>query len=169
MLRTIREQGRKLSPSDIIDLESMIGYEIPSDYKKFLLMYNGGVPDQHYHDVQNTEGTNIGSFVGMRCFYWIDGPENKEPHIKELYSLKDTYSVYHERIPSNFLPISEDDGGNLICLSLYGEDCGSIWYWDHEAEHSPPDYRNCYKVANSFQELLDGMFDYDFENDVRLP
>jgi hypothetical protein len=169
MLRSIRGRGRKLEPSDLINLENVIGYKLPSDYKNFLLKYNGGVPKQWCHDVQGTEGTGIGKAVGMRCFYWIDGPENKDSRIKKIYSLEWTYSLYRGRIPDNFFPISEDDGGNQICLSLYGEDRGSIWYWDHEAEHYPPSYSNCYKIANSFQELFEGMFDYDFENDVRLP
>jgi hypothetical protein len=169
MLRAIRNRGRKLSLSDIDNLEKVIGYELPSDYKRFLLKYNGGNPKQGCCDIHGTGEAYIGEFIGVNCFYWIDGPKSERQKIKELYDIEWNYSVYRGRIPNNFLPISSDEGDNQICLSLYGEDRGSIWYWDHNSEHYPPSYSNCYRVADSFQELLEGMFEYDFENDVRLP
>jgi hypothetical protein len=169
MLLSIENQGRKLNQSDIVNFENVIGHELPPDYKKFLLNYNGGEPKQNYHDVQGTEGKGIGDFVECRCFFAIDGPESYEPEVKKGYDIEWNYLVLRGRIPDNFLPISEDSGGNIVCLSLYGEDLGSIWFWSHHDEHYPPSYSNCYKVADSFQELLEGMFEYDFENDVRLP
>jgi len=179
MLQSISTQGRKLHEEDILDLEHRLGHSIPADYKRFLLDYNGGSPQQNCHEVQNTEGTNIGSAIAIRWFYSIGGPEDlssvflfggiTEREIRKVYSIEWNYSTFRERIPKNFLPIGCDSGGNQICISLYGEDEGNIWYWDHDAETYPPDYSNCYKVADSFQDLLNGLFEYDYENDRRLP
>ena len=166
MLQSISDQGPKLCKKDIANLERKLGHKLPIDYERFLLEYNGGNPQPDCHDVQNTEGTRIGSFIGIEWFYGVAGGSGK---IKEVYSIEWNYSVLLGRIPENFLPIGEDAGGNQICISLYGEDKGSIWYWDHEAEKIPPDYSNCYKVADNFQALLDNLFEYDYENDVRIP
>jgi len=168
MLQSISDQGRKISKEDIAYLEGEIGHKFPSEYMRFLLDYNGGMPQPDCHDVQNTEGTNIGSFVGIHVFYSIAGVEAKSSDQEDDYTIEWSYSTYQGRIPENFLPIGEDAGGNQICLSLNGEDRGSVWYWDHEAEIAPPSYRNCYKIADSFQTLLDGLFEYDYENHKRI-
>ena len=200
MLQSISFQGRKLIEEDIIDLERKLGHKIPADYKQFLLDYNGGDPKPDCHDVQDAERTMIGDFIGIRSFYSIGGPENESEYIKsceetgglvkytkedwikvkECYSIEWNYDCFRRRMPENFLPVGCDEGGNQVCISLYGEDEGTIWYWDHEGEIIPsgwnyflkshePDYSNCYKVADNFQALLDGLFEYDFENDVRIP
>jgi cell wall assembly regulator SMI1 len=179
MLQSISYQGRKLTQEDIVHLERQLEYKIPIDYKRFLLDYNGGEQEPNCHDVQGTEGKNIGSFIDIRWFYSVGGPVDltgifklectSDDEIKEVYSIEWNYSVLLGRIPANFLPIGCDDGGNQVCISLYGEDEGSIWYWDHNREIIPPDYSNCYKVADNFQALLDGLFEYDYENDVRIP
>ena len=200
MLQSISFRERKLVEEDIIDLERKLGHKIPADYKQFLLDYNGGAPKPDCHDVQGTEHTMIGDFIGIRSFYSIGGPENESEYIKsceetgglvkytkegwikvkECYSIESNCSVYHRRMPENFLPIGCDEGDNQVCISLYGKDEGTIWYWDHEGEIIPsgwnyflkshtPDYSNCYKVADNFQALLDGLYEYDYENDVRIP
>lgn len=166
MLHSIEDQGTTLNEEDIVQLERELGYAIPSDYARFLLAYNGGVPEPNCHDVQGTEGTSIGEFVDIFVFYSV---ANVSGEVQESYCIKSNWSVYRGRIPQNLFPIGEDGGGNQICISLYGEDKGSIWYWDHEAEKIPPDYSNCYKVADNFQALLDNLFEYDYENDVRIP
>jgi hypothetical protein len=169
MLQSISTRGRKLQRENIVELEHGLGHKIPVDYGRFLLDNNGGEPQQNCHEVQNTEGTNIGSVIAIRWLYSIGGPENRSDYIKECYGIESNYVAYFGRIPENFLPIGEDSGGNQICISLYGEDVGSIWYWDHDAETFPPDYSNCYKIADSFQALLDGLFEYDYEHDIRIP
>jgi hypothetical protein len=168
MLQSIGSCGRQLNEDDIFQFEKMLENQLPMDYVGFLLKYNGGEPKPDCHGVQSTEGTNIGQIIGVRWFFSIDGPDGESDYIKKCYDIVENLNDFEGRIPNNFLPIACDDGGNQICLSLYGKDKGSVWYWDHEAEHYPSTYSNCYKVADSFQDLLDGMFEYDFENDVRV-
>jgi len=159
-------QGHKLTQEDIINLERQLEHEIPNEYARFLLAYNGGMPQQNCHDAHGTAGRRIGSVICVEMLYSLAG---KSEVVKETHSIEWNYSVYRGRIPENFLPIGEDGGGNQVCISLYGEDAGCVWYWDHNKEIIPPDYSNCYKVADNFQALLDGLFEYDYENGVRIP
>jgi SMI1 / KNR4 family. len=169
MLRSISTQGRKLTIDDLIQFEIVLGIKIPEDYAAFLLKNNGGEPIPSCHDVQNTKGTNIGSTIAIRWLYSIGGPENKPKDISEVYGLEWNYSVYHGRIPTDYLPVGCTGCGDILCISLSEENRGSVWFWDHEAETVPPSYKNCYKVADSFQALLEGLFEYDHENDKRIP
>jgi hypothetical protein len=168
MLKSMENQGRKLSLTDIQELETFLNIKLPESYVTFLLEYNGGRPTPRFYPIEGTEGVYIGDSGGIHFFYWIDGPEDEEPHIKECYDIRENYQIFKGRIPYNLLPIADDEGDNQVCLSLYGQDAGWIWYWDHEQEMEVPDYSNCYKIAESFQEFIDGLFDYDFENDCRI-
>lgn len=190
MLQSISNCGRKLNNNDILQLEEILGHKLPTDYVAFLLRHNGGVPIPDCHIVQNTEETNIGDVIGIECFFSIGGPdkdfgsklfEGFTP--KELTAIKlsddilNNYEIFKRRMPQNLLPIGSCPCGDIICVSLYGDDENTIWYWDHEGEIippnwnpdeaiQPPDYSNCYKVADSFQALLDGLFEYNFENEL---
>jgi hypothetical protein len=174
MLREMRRQGRKLSMDDIKTLENDLNVKLPESYKNFLLQYNGGRPTPECYPIERTEEVYIGNFGGIQFLYWIDGPEDATEKTKRCYNIRNNYENSRRRMPENFLPIACDDGGNHICLSLYGVDAGWIWYWDHEGEKIPPDwnydlpshvpdYSNCYKIAESFQEFIDGLFDFPKE------
>ena len=177
MLREMRRQGRKLSIEDVKILENDLNVKLPESYIRFLLQYNGGRPTPDCYPIEGTEVGCIGNFGGIHFFYWIDGPEDATEKIKRCYDIKSSCEVYNRRMPPNLLPIACDDGDNQICLSLYGNDAGWIWYWDHEQEKIPPDwnydlpshvpdYSNCYKIAESFQAFIDGLFDFPEEEIV---
>jgi hypothetical protein len=68
-------------------------------------------------------------------------------------------SERHRRRSSIFSPdspaIAGDGSGNLICLSSKGANKGTVCFWDHDREHSPPAYENVYLIAETFSEFLD--------------
>jgi hypothetical protein len=63
------------------------------------------------------------------------------------------------RIPKKLFPIANDPFGNLICVSLTGEDCGAVYFWDHENEPDDEDteFRNIHLIADSWEEFIDGL------------
>lgn len=68
--------------------------------------------------------------------------------------------MYRGRIPPNLLPIAHDPFGNLICLSVAGQDRGKVYFWDHEVEVREgeiPSYRNVSFIADNFESFLDGL------------
>ncbi len=47
-----------------------------------------------------------------------------------------------EAIPNWLIPFADEDGGNLFCFSVREEDCGAIYYYNHEFEYgeNPEEY-----------------------------
>jgi hypothetical protein len=82
---------------------------------------------------------------------------------EEKLSIASFIEIYAGRIPDNFLAIGGDDLGNLICLSVKGEDFGKVYFWnrDWEVVEGIPDYSNVTLVADSFSQFLDELYDFD--------
>ena len=135
-------QYNSLDPKrlDIIEKNNKITF--PSDYKRFLIEYNGGKP--------------VPSFL-----------PNKKIEIKILFGLHDgpnyenlqwNANVYLNRIPSWYIPIGADTADNLILMSLWEGNFGTICIWYHENECTTGDADNYFDnmefLASSFNEFL---------------
>jgi SMI1-KNR4 cell-wall len=59
------------------------------------------------------------------------------------------------------IPIAEDDGGNLICISCSDNDKGKIYFWNHEEENEDDLTANLYFVSNSFNEFIDSLVELE--------
>ena len=76
--------------------------------------------------------------------------------------LEQAYHIFIDRLPSSFVPIATDPGGNQICICTAGEDLGKVFFWDHEREQEEgvaPTYDNVLLVSNSFHEFLASLTD----------
>lgn len=69
---------------------------------------------------------------------------------------------YGRRIPSELIPIAEDGDGNVVCVALFGEFRGAIYFWDHEVEPAALGLLgessfidNVRKIAVDFSEFLE--------------
>jgi hypothetical protein len=65
-------------------------------------------------------------------------------------------------------PISYDSFGNLILIAIKNADRGKIYFWDHEMEADPnqgevPDYSNLTLIADSFDEFINSLHDFEEE------
>ncbi len=117
---------------------------IPDAYRNFLEQYNGGIPSNRLIYFNNDEkGTLIDIIFGFT---------------KEKYrDLRKTNIDMLNRIPTNTLAIADDQGGNLILLSVKGPDYGKVYFWDHELETEPADYSNLTLIADSFEEFINNL------------
>jgi len=128
-------------------LESYFFCKFPNAYRQFLLKTNGGKPTKIYFIVKTTKklGT-VHYFLGI-------SPDRYK-------GLLEYEKVFCGRIPSNTLAIASDPGGDLILLSVKGQDYGKVYYWDHnwEAEDGQtPDYSNLTLIADSFEDFLSSL------------
>jgi cell wall assembly regulator SMI1 len=146
---TIIDSFPAINEAVIQQFERQLGKDLPSEYRAFLLTHNGGRPRPAEFpmtgDTLNPSGT----------IHWFFGINNSRH-----YDLRRNYRVYQDRIPTNFLPIAADPGGNLICLAVAGEDRGTVYFWDHDyeaLEDEVANYENVYFIANSFTELLNSL------------
>ena len=120
---------------------------MPDDYRDFLFRNNGGRPTPNAFPIEGLPNNPLGV---IQCFFGIDDPI-------ESCNITWNHEVHEGRIPPNLLPIACDDGGDLICISMYGDDAGAVLFWDRHQESGRPSYDNVYRIAPSFSEFIDAI------------
>lgn len=139
-----RSQG-PAHPGAIEQVESRLGIELPQDYRRFLQTTNGGVPKSNFLPPEANASAR---------YLYSAGP-NDDEYLEDLESIAHLYSadgeVDDETLPG-FLPIGEDDGSNLVCLKVTGEDYGAVYFWSHEMSEPEQAYT---RIADSFEEFFD--------------
>lgn len=134
----------------IDDFFSSHGLTCPSDYRSFLQKYNGGSFNEVY--IPNTP---LGPLFAS---YFSTLAPSKSRHIPTQIENLDEY------IPTGFVPVAEDPGGNLYLL-----DCdqsldrnGKVYFWNHENAEPSDDpvlssFNNITFIFDSFSEFLDSL------------
>jgi hypothetical protein len=151
-----QEDKPRVQPTqeDILRIEREIKSELPDNYTDFLINYGGFVCKGYCYPLSSESKAAL-AIVNVFFGYLTDG-----------YDLLDAWHTYKDeedlRMPRSFLPIATDPGGNMFCLSLFGEDEGKVYFWDHELEEMPepgeePGYSNVTLLANSFDEFIDSL------------
>ncbi len=144
----ITTENRPIDEMSIHKFEKEIGHELPDDYKNFLLAHNGGEPEFYIFSKNN----ELGKIV-LNTFYGLNIDDDYDDLLNVYHSLKD-------RIPSQFIPIGDDPGGNQFLLGISSPYNGKIYFWDHNTELENYDFtknelpKNLYKLADSFDEFL---------------
>ncbi len=148
MLNTIDNPGRSISESELNEITLYTELELPASYKEFLLKFNGGSPFPDAFPIKG-HSEEVG---GIQVFFGIG---------REIESscLNWNYNEYKGRLPDAYIPIACSDTNDLICLVLSGAQYGKIVFWDAEDERSRNDLGNIYEVADSFDQLLEILFE----------
>lgn len=132
--------------------EAQWGYTLPADYRLFLRTYNGGEPEPSIFKFKDKSGGS-----NLRALLGINGSKHDDT--------QDYMRTYTDRLPTRFHPIGYDSGGNVICISVAGDDRGKIYFWDHELEADPdedmhPDTtENITLISDSFTDLIKTLLD----------
>lgn len=142
----ISDPNPPTNASSIAAFEVQAGVELPRSYKSFLLLTNGGRPSRTYFDVKNrpfSPEEALHYFLGLGITDY--------PTLDLLYPL----NLYAGGIPSEVVPIANEDGGSYICLDLrHGGE--RVVYWDKAHFWSTGEWRedDLYPIADSFAEFL---------------
>ena len=147
MLREMVECARPLSSKDIELLESELGFRLPAEYRPFLFKYNGGRPLPNCFPIKGLEKNPFGA---LHYFFGVEDSS-------EAYNLTWNYDTFNGRMPSNLFPIASTGSDDVICLSLFGPDAGTVLFWDWYGQTGEPTYDNVYHIADSFSEFLDSL------------
>jgi hypothetical protein len=149
---TFSKTEPKINSSNIVELEEYVGLTFPIEYKKHLLQYNGGKCSPNiFAFMENGKQNNS----ILNWFFAISNCEYN--NLKEYIN---TLKIDEKRLPSHILPIADDPGGNLICISCGNNDFGHIYFWDHEKEvdysvEDDSNYSNLYLISKSFNQFID--------------
>lgn len=152
------ETERPVTDMEISDLENLIGYKLPAEYKNHLSHYNGGRCNPNMFSFTENGNKSFSTIDWFLAIY--DGEYDNL--IKDVHMFK----VNNKRMPDHILPIAHDPVGNLICISCGPNDNGYVYFWDHEKEvdyksSNDTDYSNLYLISETFNGFLTGLKEQD--------
>ena len=134
---------------DLEQLERQLNFRFPSDYKDFLSFYGLSSFEEYVYFPfeENYPKDDVGL---LNVFFGVNS--------NDVYDIIKNYDNYQRRISLDLLPIANDPGGNIICISVKNN-IGAVYYWDHEDEivvekGEEIDNSNLYLIANSFDEFI---------------
>ncbi len=133
----------KLDVALVNQLDGILGFEVPQDYKDFLIITNGGrfdFEDEHYIFIKNQK-------------IWIDVLYGNKKNKRS--SLLFWNNEYGDEIPENALIIGDTQDHGFIVYICAGVQKG-IYFWDDlfSIEGSSGESKNAYFIANDMNELL---------------
>lgn len=134
-----KEHGPPIKDEDLDRLEGDLGVTLPSEYKKFLLKCNGGVPEPYLVDVPDLPGspTDIQVFFGI----------GREVESSDLRWNFDKFG--RDQIYGSIYPIGCDSGGGIFALRSLSSEVMDICYFE-----SFDSTRKVFSVAEGFAEFL---------------
>ena len=157
--------GPMLDEAHLKAIEAQLGYSLPKDYREFLRDYAKiRFPSAEFTMVENGQPAEFSIFMfygsteesTLADVYYevqanLEFDENSEDY-PGIYLVRDiTVPLTELGWPKELLPIGSDQGGNQICLALFGLHPGAIFFW-----RSNPllDQQNLYLIASSFDEFM---------------
>jgi len=145
-------ESKKILTVEVLQkFEDTIGVQLPSEYKEFLLLHNGGIlePDMGFKfksQIKNIDESMIGLFYSL-----YDG---------EYGSLLKEFNNYQQYVADDMLIIASDPGSGLILLGISGEKQGKVYFWMQDFEPVGEYESECKTfalVADSFNEFLSSL------------
>jgi len=135
-----------LSEDQISSCEKRMGITLPSEYKAFLRLHNGGRPTPNQAVIPK-----INEPVLVDILYGIASTRQPADIDTEFQEIR-------EAVGEGFLPIGHDPGGNYFLLAISGGVVESIYYWDAcRAFAASNETENTYFVAKGIEELLSSL------------
>lgn len=159
-----------ITHSDIDVVEAELGMKFPEQYKKFLLLINGGrVKLNHqlvpYHD--KDLGWDIYDEVEDFCGILPRNATNRLKDIWQTYKRLYSDDPLDNSIPPECIPIAwgADGGHTFFGISITPDKYGKIFLWFNGDQ---PTYQHAHLIADSFDEFIDLIAsktpkDYDIE------
>lgn len=142
----IEESEKPLTLEGLEAAEQRLQVVFPAEFREFLLKHNGGRPRPNTFEFIDTNGESSNSLIDFFLAIFDGNIDNLEIEYRAR--------VAEDRLLPHLVPIANDPFGNLICLSVRGEDQGKVYFWDHEIEPETAGYENMSLIADSFTEFL---------------
>lgn len=134
----------KLNEEELIKFQNEINFELPDDYKNFLINFNGGVPEERYSTFMVD---SINQEIGLQVLYGLN--------LEDGLDLREWYDEYQDDLLPNCIMIGHGLGFGFIILMNSPEKSG-VYFWDNsfELDESSED-ENVYKISDTFKKFLD--------------
>lgn len=142
----VNSLNEKTILENIARFEQKNNLKLSDQYKRFLLEYNGGYVEPNVFKISEEQGESA-----LNILYGLDISEDYD-------ELSSVYETMDGIIPSNFISIGDDAGGNQICLGLDELYCGKIFIWIHNMGQGE-EMNNMFLLANDFTSFLDNLYE----------
>ena len=148
MTITFARAGPVLAPEQLARFEATLPGPLPTDYRAFLVAQNGGIPETNWFPPEvDGGGFGVVAFLSLGA-------------VETYLSLASTRQTFTGRIPGNLLSVAYDDGDAQICLSLTGDDQGSVWIYEPGLEVDPgelPHPQMLVRLSQSFTDFSEAL------------
>ena len=115
-----------LPESVVRGAELILGYVLPSSYRSLVQQWPSGHPDRSDFPVQG--GGRRGSWISCVGVLLSLDPRHTDNVFECLKNL-----AIDDQLPDGLLPVSDDGGGDLICLDYrHNSSAPEVVYWAHE-------------------------------------
>ncbi|MBC1898549.1 SMI1/KNR4 family protein [Listeria booriae] len=141
---SIESSNKKATSVAIEDFEQRYNLKLAEDYKKFLLDFNGGYADPNVFKISEEQGESA-----LNTLYGL-GIDDEYDELASVYESLDGI------IPSDFISIADDSGGNQICLGVDDDYFGKVFVWIHDMEIEE-DMDNMFLLADNFKLFLNNL------------
>jgi hypothetical protein len=139
----------KLNEDELAKFEKVINFNLPMDYRKFLIEHNGCIFEEHSEQTVYLNVSKLEQRIPIDILLGI----HSKKHI-DLRSWNDEYNC--SLLPSSII-IGLDPGTGFVTLLCDPANAG-VYYWDHSLNfNQSTEESNTYKIANSFTEFLDNL------------
>jgi hypothetical protein len=143
---------KPIKNQELETFEETFNLILPNDYKNFLLCHNGGkTVRRRFETKDKTITSSIMLFLPLS-----KETENNLEYYYEKYNIG-------KIIPSNFIPLGVDPADSLICLSINGEDQGTVYFCDLDYIEEDNGLKQEFikLVSQSFSEFVNSLFKPD--------
>lgn len=135
-----------ITPARFDEVQTELGVVFPDDYKECVRRCNGGRPLKNAFVVQDPDIGRSVSGIGVLLSFAEDDSEN----------ILKTYRLLSPFLPKGAIPVSDDGGGDFVCLDYSSGGSPTVGYWNHGESELVP-------LAPSFSEFLDLLYDESSE------
>lgn len=114
---------------EVIDrAQRLFGVVLPPDYRDCLRVCHGGRPAKNAFAFEDPDVGRMESCIGVLLSYSDDDPE----------SIFAAFESLKPSLPEGVVPISDDGGGDFVCLDFSRGSPPRVGYWHHGEDSLVP-------------------------------
>jgi len=148
-LRDLAYAGHKLEDGDIARFERRRALRLPSQYKRFLLRFNGGELKPSWFAYQAGDAAG-GAHVRRFFSLGTGGAE-------DIDGICAAYGGSGPGLPGRLLPVAAADPGLFLCLALAGPEAGAVFACATTVDEALPQATTAHRVSGDFFGLLSSL------------
>jgi len=139
---------KPLVSQDIEAFENAYGVNIPENYKKFLLLHNGGKPvKRRFKTADGTITSSVMLFLPLS--------KETDANLERFYEKYCTNKI----VPPDLIPIGVDPAESLICLSISEQD--KVYFCDMDYFEEDNELKDDYVklISENFTIFLNNLYE----------